>query len=96
MIIAFINPFKTNINILSAVALYKTNISSCLYFSMQNIEMFRPVWSRPLLWAEKRQRQLITFFVCRCLRDVIHVSSRRNVHEFHSLAVRITSGLDGR
>ena len=45
------------------------------------------MWSRPRLYAEKRQRQPIKFFVYRHLRDVIHVMPQRYVQEFRSLAV---------
>ena len=45
------------------------------------------MWSRMRLYAEKRQRQPITFFVYRHLRDVIHVMPQRYVQEFRSLAV---------
>ena len=37
--------------------------------------------------GEVRQYQPITFFVYRRLRDVIHLSPQRYVHEFRALAV---------
>ena len=68
----------TNIYILSVVALDETNISGCLHFLMQNIEMSCDL---------DRASKPITFFVYRQLCDVIHVSPRRYVREFRAQTV---------
>ena len=58
---------------------------SCFHFSMRNIEM-----SCDLDRTSRRSNANVSQqlpFVYRRLRDVIHVSARRHVHAFRSLAV---------
>ena len=73
----------TNIYMLNVAALDETIISSCLHFSMQNIEQSRGL-CRASRWSKC---QPISFFVYQHSCDVIYVSPRRYVQDFRSLAV---------
>ena len=69
-----------NIYILTVVVLVETNNSGCLHFSMQKLK-YHVLWTQPLggVMSTPANKSL-SFY--RQLRDDIHVSPRRYVHEF--------------